>query len=411
VGEALPVFDRIAPASVAGLGSLALGLADGGFSSRAWAPTIVAFAAAVEIALLVYSRVELSRVELTGLALLAAFAGWSALSAAWSVDPTASLREAERALLFVVALLAMLLVTRLGSSYALVVGVLIATSAVSLYGLVEYLVARPPFNPVEGTLLFEPIGYANAAGILAAIGTVISCGLAVQAPSLAQSLLRALPLAVLVPTLALTESRGALAALIVALAVLVAVRFRLRRAHVIALACVLAGGAVVVVLTAAGGFYGERPTYWRVASRDYRDHPVLGSGAGTYVRAWDGTRTPSGHIAQDAHNLYLETLAELGPFGLALLAAALALPLRGIGRGGMATVAGAAYVAFLAHAAVDWDWEMPAVTLAALGCAAALLVGQREDRMVLRLSPRWRAATAAATAAAAVAVLAVAAFD
>jgi tetratricopeptide (TPR) repeat protein len=36
-----------------------------------------------------------------------------------------------------------------------------------------------------------------------------------------------------------------------------------------------------------------------------------------------------------------------------------------------------AYVAFLFHAALDWDWQLPAVTLAALACAAMVLVAAR----------------------------------
>jgi O-antigen ligase len=406
VGEALSAFERAAPASVAALGSMVLGIADGGFFARTWGPTIVAFVVAVELALLVYSRVELSWLELAVLALLGAFVGWSALSAVWSVDSTVSLREAERALLYLVALLAMLLMTRRGFSVALAYGVLGAATFVSWYGLVEYLVARPPFDPFEGTLLFEPLGYANAVGILAAIGAVLSCGLALEASSFAQAVARAVPLAVLIPTLVLTESRGAWAGMAVALVVLVALRFRLRRAHVIALVALLAIGVALVVWSSGGDFYGERPTFWRIAWRDYRDNPALGSGAGTYVYAWGGTLTPSGGVAVDAHSLYLESLAELGPVGLALLTGTLGLPLLAIRRSGLATVAGAAYVAFLVHAAIDFDWEMPAVTLAALGCAAILLVEQREDTTLVRVSTRLRVATALLAAAVAIAVLA-----
>jgi O-antigen ligase len=385
---------------------MALGLADGGFFARAWGPSIVAFTAVVELALLVYSRIELSRLEVAVLALLGAFAGWTALSAAWSADATASLREAERALLYFVALLAMLLTTRCGSSSALAYGVLVAATFVSLYGLVEYLSARPPVDPAEGTLLFEPLGYANAAGILAAIGAVISCGLSLHAASFGRAVARALPLAVLIPTLALTESKGSWAALAIAFVVLIALRFRLRRAQVIALLAVLAIGGGVLVWSSGRGFYGERPSYWHVAWREYRDNPELGSGAGTYVRAWGTTLSPTGRVALDAHNLYLESLAELGPVGLGLIVVTLCLPLLALRRGGVASVVGAAYLAFLVHAAIDWDWEMPAVTLAALGCAAALLVAQREESTLVRVSGRWRAVAAVSAAAVAIAVLA-----
>ena len=40
----------------------------------------------------------------------------------------------------------------------------------------------------------------------------------------------------------------------------------------------------------------------------------------------------------------------------------------------LAPAALGAYTAFLVHAGIDWDWEMPAVTLAALVCGAALLL-------------------------------------
>ena len=93
-------------------------------------------------------------------------------------------------------------------------------------------------------------------------------------------------------------------------------------------------------------------------------------------------------FARDAHSLYLETLAELGPIGLALLLAALIIPLLAL-RGGrdplLATAAGA-YVAFLVHTGVDWDWELPAVTLAGLACGSAMLVARRpSDAPELRL--------------------------
>lgn len=122
----------------------------------------------------------------------------------------------------------------------------------------------------------------------------------------------------------------------------------------------------------------NRADYWRVAWGTYEDAPLLGDGAGTFARNWLGAR-PVPQPVEDAHTLYLETLAELGPIGLALLAIALAAPFAGR----RDPVALAPYVAFLAHAAQDWVWELPAVTVAALACGAAMLVpasGRRVPR-------------------------------
>jgi hypothetical protein len=39
----------------------------------------------------------------------------------------------------------------------------------------------------------------------------------------------------------------------------------------------------------------------------------------------------------------------------------------------------AAYIVFLTHAAIDWDWEMPIVTVSELVCGAAIVVAARGD--------------------------------
>jgi tetratricopeptide (TPR) repeat protein len=42
-------------------------------------------------------------------------------------------------------------------------------------------------------------------------------------------------------------------------------------------------------------------------------------------------------------------------------------------------IAAGAYVAFLVHAGVDWDWELSAVTLAGLLCGVAVMIAARSD--------------------------------
>jgi hypothetical protein len=50
----------------------------------------------------------------------------------------------------------------------------------------------------------------------------------------------------------------------------------------------------------------------------------------------------------------------------------------------------AAYIAFLVHAGGDWTWQLPAVALAGLACAAAA-IGLVVDPDAVRLSRPVRA--------------------
>lgn len=122
-----------------------------------------------------------------------------------------------------------------------------------------------------------------------------------------------------------------------------------------------------------------RVELWRAAQDLASAHPVVGSGAGTFERYWQ-SRTDATFKVRDAHSLYVETLAELGPPGLALLIAALLVPVVGAflaRRQTFVPAALAAYVAFLVHAGVDWDWELSGVTLTALLIGSLLVIGAR----------------------------------
>jgi hypothetical protein len=122
-----------------------------------------------------------------------------------------------------------------------------------------------------------------------------------------------------------------------------------------------------------------RADLWRVAWDGFRERETVGSGAGTYELEWLRSR-PYPQKVRDAHNLYLETMTELGVVGLALLVVALTVPLAAgarARRSPLVPVAAGALVAFLIHAAVDWDWEMSAVTATALLCAGALVGAAR----------------------------------
>jgi O-antigen ligase len=118
-----------------------------------------------------------------------------------------------------------------------------------------------------------------------------------------------------------------------------------------------------------------RMDLWAAARDQYRGHPVRGSGPGTYEQYWNLHR-PDGQIVRDAHSLYFETLAELGLVGFVLLLVVFATPVIAAFRSRrepLAVGALGAYVAYFAHAGVDWDWELTGVTVPALACGVALI--------------------------------------
>ncbi len=120
-----------------------------------------------------------------------------------------------------------------------------------------------------------------------------------------------------------------------------------------------------------------RADLWGLAWDDARRHAALGAGAGTYERYFLAHQPSDVGRVRDAHGLYIETLAEVGPVGLALLIVVLLTPLAALGRARrhpLVPLAAGAYIAYLVHAGVDWDWELPAVTLAGLLCGASIML-------------------------------------
>jgi len=147
----------------------------------------------------------------------------------------------------------------------------------------------------------------------------------------------------------------------------------------------------------------HRVDHWTVAWDAYREHSVLGAGAGTYERFWQAFEDAQIKV-RDAHNLYLETLTELGPVGLALLLAIIGIVAIACVRAREDPIVPAAlgaFVAYAVHASVDWDWELTGLTLAAFLPATAGVLALR--RTSIRRMPGWMRAGAAGVLVAAVA--------
>ena len=384
----------LAAFATAAAGVVLLASDQGGFFPHTWPWAALAFAAVAALILVGTMPLRVTVTQLVLVAGLAAITAWTALSPIWSSEPGTSLQEAVRTPIYVAAALAFVALVGAGGRAGLLVGVACATTGVAAYSLADRALHGIHQGDQQGGLLEFPLGYANALGVLSAIGLVlvIVLGLSAARRALAEPvpgtevpgtgpwLLAAggclAAAIVLVVALVRTNSTGSVAAAVAG--AVVAIAFvsdrRLGAIAAGAVAAVLVAVSVVTAFTVPGGL-SARGDYWHVAWIAASHHPVIGDGAGTYDLAW----AAYGDVARfggvlDAHSLYLETAAELGVVGL-LLTCTLVAPVVGALRSARSTPFGVAALAgsvtFLVHAGLDWDWEMPAVTVAGLVCLAA----------------------------------------
>jgi O-Antigen ligase len=109
----------------------------------------------------------------------------------------------------------------------------------------------------------------------------------------------------------------------------------------------------------------DRIAQWELAINNFGDHPIEGTGAGTFARHWASEGSQAIRIV-NVHSLYLEALSELGLPGLIFLLVAIIAIFVGLARrirGPDRVVYAALFAAALTwalHAGVDWDWEAPA---------------------------------------------------
>jgi O-Antigen ligase len=445
--------------------------AGGYFDGPRFAATIAAWVLVLAVALAAPRPLPASlagRLALAGLALIAA---WTGVSLAWAPLSEGATDNLVRVLMYLGAFIAAAALLReravawaaepalgLGAAVVIVYGL----SGRLLPGIVEHTQSNTAFGRLD-----QPLTYWNAQGALAAMGLVLCARLAGTASRPpAMRVVAAAACAPLGQGLYLTYSRGAIAACVVGLLVLLAAsptRQQLRAvaiAAVAGLAAAVAGeafsgvaliegdlerrktqGAVVLALLAAitgaaawaqarwGGREDERLAfaprlpalaaaaaalclaglvavtlaqhgstdevadrtglsrlasadsarydYWRVGAGAFADHPLGGVGSGGFRAEWLRER-PIDEAAREVHSLPLEMAAELGLvglIGLGLLVGGVAVAGRGALRAGgfLAPGAAAALTVWGIHASIDWDWQMPAVTLPALILAGGLV--------------------------------------
>lgn len=491
-----------------------LGFSSGGFFARTQGLAVIVGATAT-IGVVAFAPGTLGRVRgplLLALVAVSALAGWTLLSAQWSGSEARALIEFERVVLYALALVLFGLLAKGARSVVhLLAAVDAAFLVLCLAGLAMRLLPDVFTFGVDQRLsrLQYPLTYANALGLLAALGAILSFAFAAGAHrSPAAKILGAATTPVFVTTLLLTYSRGPMVAgavgliiflvagssrstagavlatagpagaaayaayhgdrlaandfvsaraisqghreaVILVTCVVLAAALRAaalvldRRLERLALARaarptagrakVIAAGVLVVVLAtivvasnlpalqrgyerfgAAGSVQSQdvrarltdvqgndRVQAWHVALADFRSSPILGRGAGTFVLSWDRSRTVALPF-NETHSIYMQMLGEIGAVGFALLLLGLGTILVGMGlcarepgRVMFAAALGGG-VAWAVAAGVDWQWQMPVVTLWLFAVAGSVLGSCREPRRVSRPHARWLAVLALA---------------
>lgn len=212
----------------------------------------------------------------------------------------------------------------------------------------------------------------------------------------------------LVAVLLLTRSRAAfLAALLTAgaFAMTLPKRRIYRCIPVIVLALAIVGGAIYIHRAGRGfGSMAERVDYLRSSVKMIAEKPLAGHGwGGFFYRHMELKTTGTDESAHDPHNLVMAFASQTGVIGGAMALAAVLLPLFWLGRrifrrGGEETpeegadgFARAVFwgeCAFLLHAHMDVDLQIPA-SMAAAGAMLVAALPEASAQMAARGRRRW----------------------
>ena len=450
-------------------GPVAIAFFSGGQYDRPRAVAGVLAWALVALLALTGAPLPRSRAAVAALAGMVGLTAWAAVSMSWAPLGELARDDVARLILYTGTLLASAMAWHVRSDArfvepALAGGVLL----VALYGLSDRLL--PSLIDLEASALAagrleQPLTYWNAMGALCAFGLVLAARVAgdVDRPPLLRAAAAAAGAPLGMATY-LSFSRGAIAALVAGIVVLLALsptraqiravavtvgaglvaalvatrlpaveslegsspdrdgaialvvllvlagvaawltmrtsaddahRYALpRRTVVVAALVALLVGAPFVALALDRGAASDpvesgatasrlndlgsnRYDYWDVALDAWADDPLQGTGTAGFRVDWLRDRDIQEPVF-NAHSLYIETAAELGLVGLGLLAlliGGVAVAAVAVARRDRDLAAGpiAGVCVFAVHAALDWDWEIPAVALPALVLAGLLL--------------------------------------
>lgn len=193
----------------------------GAYFSQSWGWVALAFLVPTTVLLILDRVAAPGRLRIAFAGSIVALAAWIALSAIWSISTPASIREVERALVYVAVVLAVALVLRRGDVAGVVLGIVVGVGLICGYALATRLF-QDRFDTYDDRIdayrLAVPLGYWNSLGLLASIGVIAALGVVAHSRRTAPAIVAAGTAPVAATTLYFTFSRGAWVALAIGLA-------------------------------------------------------------------------------------------------------------------------------------------------------------------------------------------------
>jgi len=316
------------------------------------------------------------RLAVAGLVLLT----WGALSLVWTANRYDTVLWLLPALAAMAAFTLSYRLTQLpGGRRTLTLGYLMILTVFAIYGIYLYLTG-------DYERLTSTIYWANPAAAFLIPGVILVWDRAAQRGQywLFQ------PLAyLLIVAFWLTDSRGGSLVLVITtvlflvykkppvrywihflfigiVSFILSIGFAQARGYLSHNATVIAPGSRLSAAAKGESISGsDRIEYLRSAVAIWRDHPVVGSGAGTFGAVHPRYQSRVISAATDVHNWYIQVLTELGLVGEILLLLLLVMVVRGVWRGVRAQPAllpwVAGIVALLLHFGLDIDAHYPAL--------------------------------------------------
>jgi hypothetical protein len=214
-------------------------------------------------------------------------------------------------------------------------GIIVTTNGVDVAN--PMMMAKYEKGRVHGTLVY-PNALAGAILLLLPVTLTLAVNSTRRFRTLTRAAAIALALFLGLGSLFWTGSKSGW---LIAVAMLAVCLFRLKwsvRGKWLALALVIGLGLAAFAVRFHGYFVsgatsvGARFDYWHAAVQNTKEHPLFGSGPGTFQKAYALLKAPDSEMARLAHNDYLEQFSDSGITGGLSYAAWIGLLLWTLGR-------------------------------------------------------------------------------